>query len=337
MPKQEIHYFTKTLGSAGFVDYTAENVSHLERFSYLYGYPLAIISQWVRAAQKTAVERGYPCEIIHHFLEDTPIGIVLPTLSSGFLCVPFDALSMEHFDSLCLSNEKTAFLSALSKAQDCFGRAKKIHDDWEKIYISQMDFAACDLLSETVIQKIMGEHQGCDTGRVFVRFLGAATAEGAVDKIESITAGLLRRYFIKGRPGTGKSTMLRKLVAAATAAGFNVEEYHCSFDPKSLDMVVIRALGVCLFDSTAPHEHFPSRPGDEVVDVYEAAVMEGTDERFEKELSRIADEYKFKMLEAKKELSHARDVFQRIEKLRLSQMDAAACEHAQNEVLGRIF
>lgn len=49
------------------------------------------------------------------------------------------------------------------------------------------------------------------------------------------------------------------------------------FDPNSLDLVVIRDLGICLFDSTSPHEYFPSRDSDEIIDIYQEAVKEHTD------------------------------------------------------------
>ena len=41
------------------------------------------------------------------------------------------------------------------------------------------------------------------------RFLGAATPKGAVDFVPNLTEGLPHRYFIKGPPGPGKSTMLK--------------------------------------------------------------------------------------------------------------------------------
>ena len=69
--------------------------------------------------------------------------------------------------------------------------------------------------------------------------------------------------------------MLKKLAKAAEEKGFEVEVYHCGFDPNSLDMVIVRELGFAIFDSTAPHEYFPSREGDEIIDMYALIVTRG--------------------------------------------------------------
>ena len=82
---------------------------------------------------------------------------------------------------------------------------------------------------------------------VLKRFFGTTTPGGAVNFIDSITEDLNKRYFIKGRPGTGKSTFLKKLSKSLTEKGYDIEQYYCSFDPKSLDMVVCRELCFCVF------------------------------------------------------------------------------------------
>ena len=45
--------------------------------------------------------------------------------------------------------------------------------------------------------------------------------------------------------------MLKKLAKAAEEKGFEVEVYHCGFDPNSLDMVIVRELGFAIL--IAPH------------------------------------------------------------------------------------
>lgn len=59
-------------------------------------------------------------------------------------------------------------------------------------------------------------------------------------------------YYIKGGPGTGKSTLMKKLSDA-----FPDERktfYYCSSDPKSLDAVVFEDKKFFIADATAPHE-----------------------------------------------------------------------------------
>ena len=61
-----------------------------------------------------------------------------------------------------------------------------------------------------------------------------------------------RRYLIKGGPGTGKSTFMRRVAVAAEGKGDLVEYYRCSSDPSSLDGIIINKT-VAIIDSTAPH------------------------------------------------------------------------------------
>src|SRR5690606_25296046 len=116
----------------------------------------------------------------------------------------------------------------------------------------------------------------------------------------------LKRYFIKGRPGSGKSTMLKKLAAAATERGFDIELYHCGFDPNSLDMLIVRELGFAIFDSTAPHEYFPVHDTDEIIDMYALCIAPGTDEAHATELSDISARYRAKMDESIARLAEAK-------------------------------
>lgn len=70
-----------------------------------------------------------------------------------------------------------------------------------------------------------------------------------------------RAYIIKGGPGTGKSSFMKKLASAAEEKGLDVIYVYCSSDPKSLDAVVIPALSVSVADGTSPHVLEPKFPG----------------------------------------------------------------------------
>lgn len=69
-----------------------------------------------------------------------------------------------------------------------------------------------------------------------------------------------RIYCLKGGPGTGKSTFIKKIANGINKQGLNIEYLHCSSDPDSLDGIVIPALKTALFDATAPHVIDPVNP-----------------------------------------------------------------------------
>ncbi|MEG0388597.1 MAG: ATPase [Niameybacter sp.] len=68
-------------------------------------------------------------------------------------------------------------------------------------------------------------------------------------------------YIITGGPGTGKSSFMKRIGVYATEQGLDVEFFHCSSDPQSLDALVIPSLKVGFLDGTAPHVTDPITPG----------------------------------------------------------------------------
>ncbi|WJH37323.1 hypothetical protein N6H14_10145 [Paenibacillus sp. CC-CFT747] len=154
-------------------------------------------------------------------------------------------------------------------------------------------------------------------------------SEGAFDFIQSLTAPLERRIFIKGRPGSGKSTLLKKLAAAAEEKGIEVQVFHCGFDPNSLDMLIFPKLGTAIFDSTAPHEYYPNRDGDEILDMYTLTMTPGTDEAYAAELAAIKERYSAKMKEATSSLAEAEAIDSQIKAFYVAATDFLVVEELQ--------
>lgn len=215
--------------------------------------------------------------------------------------------------------------------------AKEIHDRWENIYLEHTDFEKLNQATEKLIEVLFKDCQvRCGETREVHRFFGALTPEGSVNYIENLTEGLKRRYFIKGRPGTGKSTLMKKIVTAAKELGFDAEVYHCSFDPDSLDMVILRELGVCVFDATAPHEMFPSEETDVIVDLYAAAVVPGTDELYGEMLSLIASKYHRDIKTAQSHLARVHHLHDALEEYYINAVDYAIIEQIKEDLIAAI-
>ena len=94
-------------------------------------------------------------------------------------------------------------------------------------------------------------------------FLGANTPHGFV----SLFGELYDPYqnqnvqIIKGGPGCGKSTLMKKIAERGLSLGFDTERVYCSSDPDSLDAVSIPGLQLYVCDGTAPHVLEPRFPG----------------------------------------------------------------------------
>ena len=102
-------------------------------------------------------------------------------------------------------------------------------------------------------------------------FIGSNTSEGFVNNTEEIISGIKKVYIIKGGPGTGKSTLMKKIAEEAAGKGFFPKLYYCSSDSSSLDAIVITEASVAIVDGTAPHQLDAKYPGavEEIINLGE--------------------------------------------------------------------
>lgn len=267
-----LKYYTVSHGFSGTVDFTAENLSECKTVLKYKNCGKDFRQKVFEALKKICTE-----VILKYGTDD------------DFSCIKTDKGAVVFEDDFNIS---PVFSEHLQNAKD-------IHDKWEEIYISEMDFEklnkAFEFAKDILIGKNTAPGKGCDINR----FFGTMTNRKNVNFIENLTDGIQKRIFIKGRPGSGKSTLMKKIRDGANNAGFDTETYHCSFDPKSLDMVIVRTLSVCIFDSTAPHEMFPQKGSDEILDLYSLAFPINTDLKHSLEIQKIKSRYDYEISQAK--------------------------------------
>ena len=104
-------------------------------------------------------------------------------------------------------------------------------------------------------------------------FPGAMGPDGFISCFDHLLPerDLRRMIVLKGGPGVGKSTFMRRVHAALCPDGQPSTLYFCSGDPDSLDAVAVPHLGLLLLDGTAPHVVDPVYPGarDSIVNLGE--------------------------------------------------------------------
>ncbi|UFT98723.1 PRK06851 family protein [Radiobacillus kanasensis] len=344
MTGRERNYYAGGNTAKGFYNLFDSNLQGLESVYILKGGPGTGKSSLIKRLSDTWKERGYDVERIHCSSDpDSLDGLIIPDLKFGVfdgtaphvlepkapgaienylnLGIAWDTESLEESREEILDYQEK-LSKAYENAYSSFERGLRVHDDLEDIYIKEMDFAKANEVTEELIKKVVGDEQSKQVeGTTRHRFFGASTPNGPVDFIPNLTEDLSKRYFLKGRAGTGKSTLLKKVAAAAEQKRFDVEVYHCGFDPESVDMVVIRELGVCVFDSTAPHEYMPSRHGDEIVDLYETSVTPGTDETYKTEITKFTKGYKQGIKDGVSYLKEAKELHDELEKYYIGATD----------------
>lgn len=337
-------YFTCANSSQGFVNFFASTLDQLEKVYILKGGPGTGKSTLMKKIGKHFLDKGQSIEHIYCSSDANSLdGIVI---CNGKIAVvdgtaphiiePKAPGAIEEYvnlgiswDSDVLAEHKDEILSLKSEISGCYDKiyqlfkeAKEIHDRWERIYIANTDFKKIDIAADGLLKELFKDVvPTAHEPEIVHRFFGALTPEGSINYIENLTEGLSTRYFIKGRPGTGKSTLMKKVALAAQNSGIDTEIYHCSFDPDSLDMIILRSLGICIFDSTAPHELFPSLDSDIILDLYKTAVKPGTDEDHQSALSTFKEEYQKRIDKARRILDDIHTIHDDLEAIYINSVD----------------
>lgn len=358
MSAKIINYFACANSARGFVNYFEDNIRNLDKLFILKGGPGTGKSTLMKKIGREWFYRGFDVEYIHCASDNNSIdGIIVPQLGMGVvdgtsphviepkapgaiedyinLGVAWDSNKLAvHKDTILDINSKIKL--CYSNAYELFGEAIKVHDEWEKIYISNIDFNKLDEITVSTINNLFGDNILDKEGDVKHRFFGGATPKGSVDYVMDLTITLSKRYFIKGRPGSGKSTMLKKIAKAAQEKGFDVEIYHCGFDPNSLDMIIVRELDFAIFDSTAPHEYFPTKESDEIIDIYSLAITPGTDETYKDQLNDIITRYKAFVSDGIQFLARAKQLHDELENIYIDAMDFTLIDKITQDLMTKM-
>src|SRR5690625_1883864 len=191
-----------------------------------------------------------------------------------------------------------------------------IHQHLEKIFISEMDFSRADQVKNNLENKLFANVKNKNKESViYKRFFGTNTSEGIVNQIDNLISSLQTKIFLKGRAGTGKSYLMKRIMEKGIELGLDIEVYLCSLDPKSIDMIIVRELGFCILDSTYPHEYDNIKEDDLLIDMYELAVKEGTEEKYIDKVNEYKSVYKSEITKGINRLKETKSINQNKELL----------------------
>lgn len=301
------HYYVTGNTAKGYLNFLHTNIKGIEQ---------VIILNHISYSIKTTILKN----IIYFFEDKADLEIIYSPFGKGFVegiiirdkslaiitnTIKFPKLNTTYMTDVLLNDyihqtgEDDFDIQQINEhryrqnAYHYFSEALKVHDDLEKIYIDEMDFLKADQLAEDFISKLLlNISKKNREPHIFRRLFGATTAGGPINIVPQIIKELSQRVYIKGRAGTGKSVFMKKVANACKDYGLDIELYHCSLDPDSIDMVLVPDLNFCIFDSTAPHEFTPNRKEDIIIDLYKGAVTPGVDEKFSQVIKEVTQNYK---------------------------------------------
>ncbi|WP_042221006.1 hypothetical protein [Oceanobacillus manasiensis] len=319
------YYYVTANTAEGFFNLLSSNIEGLQQIISLKHASQKVKSQILKhLIQK--YETTNAVEVLKSPLGEGYLdGVIIREKGIAFLndsAIPHGMESVIELDLSAFTSEKLVnnivlqekFKHHTEKAYKDFETGLRIHDDLEEIYIKEMHFEKANEMTGKFIQeRLQGQPKKTRDAHEYHRLFGTTTVDGPVNVIPHITEKLSHVFYVKGRAGTGKSTFMKKVASACIQHGYDTEVYHCSFDPNSIDMVVVPGLNFCLFDSTDPHEFFPTREKDEVIDLYEGAVTPGTDEKYADKINKVNDHYKSYMKKGVVELKKAGEYLESLE------------------------
>ncbi len=280
---------------------------------------------------------GFVTPALHMAIVDGPICQVDTTRGRG-LEIDLDACcDQQKLQALRpeMESAKAEMEARLTQAADFFGQAKQIHNQVEAHYVGGLDFAKADARADKLMADIFGSGKGTQSPQVRSLFAVAWLPDtgSMADFRMQATDGCRTRYILKGKPGTGKSVLSKKIAHAADERGYDTILYICNFDLNSLDGVVIPALSTALLDGTPTHTLEPQRPGDKIVDMLECVDLEQVDQEA---VRALQSRQKRLTAESQRHLIAANQARGHLESLYAYIMDDVAIEQAVQGMTDRI-
>ena len=170
-------------------------------------------------------------------------------------------------------------------------------------------------------------------------FPGGNTSVGFYSYYDYIIEKNANRIFIiKGGPGVGKSSLMKKIGNNIYNLGYDIEYHHCSSDNNSIDGLVIPKLKVAMIDGTAPHIVDPKNPGavDEIInlgDYWDKEAMELNKEQILKVNNDVGKCFK----RAYRYFKSAKPIIEDIIEKNSEAMDFGKINLMTNELISEIF
>ncbi|MBR3962190.1 MAG: hypothetical protein IKK14_01545 [Oscillospiraceae bacterium] len=169
-------------------------------------------------------------------------------------------------------------------------------------------------------------------------FFGANAPKGYFTRFDQLfsEAPNGKCFLLKGGPGTGKSTMLKKIASVLMEKGLSTEVFYCSADPGSLDAVVTSDGKFVAVDATLPHAAEPKYPGayEKTLDLSDCWNEKNLREH-KKEIASLFDSNRRLHEEARRYLSAAANLLEEAGRLGAESLFFGKTENAALKICAR--
>ena len=184
-----LNYYGGGNTAKGFVNFYSSILSKINNIYVLKGYSDRFNTKLLKIIGNRYLAEGYDLEVINSTIDIEALeGIIIPkeniavviekvthgislnmkeaTLQYIELEKAFDLKKIEDKKAL-IESTTNKILEKFQESHNYFSIALKIHDEWEKIYIANMDFKKADILTEEVINNLLGKAKDKNTDKKF--------------------------------------------------------------------------------------------------------------------------------------------------------------------------
>ncbi|MDI3548673.1 MAG: hypothetical protein PWR10_2325 [Halanaerobiales bacterium] len=214
--------------------------------------------------------------------------------------------------------------------------AKLVHDEWESYYIEGLNLNKANQKIAEIIDLILTEKSPSTPGPGRHLFASAITPGGVINYFDNLTEEIGRRFIVKGEPGTGKSTLIKKVADVIAKYGYEILYLHCGFVPESLDAIIIPGLDTAIINGTPPHTLEAKRDGDQIIDMM-ACVNLTVLKQYADEIAEVKSLFDGIMKRVFNHLKQAKETHDEIEEFYITAMDFKQVENKRKEILREIF
>jgi energy-coupling factor transporter ATP-binding protein EcfA2 len=359
MPDTKIkNYFPGGNTSQGFYSFYEYLPYKTEREYIIKGGPGTGKSTFMKKIGYQVIDKGYEVEFHWCSFDNNSIdGIVIPDLkiaiydgTAPHMVDPKYPGALEeiinlgdYWDSNYLRKHRKEIISLTKDISNFFKRtyyflklARIVYDEWKSYYLEGMNLDKVNKKIEKLQKEILGNKVISSKGMERHLFGSAITPEGNINYFDNITKDIKNRYIIKGKPGTGKSTLIKKIAEAILQQNNDVLFLHCSFDPESIDAIIIESLNIAILNGTAPHIIDASSKEDKIIDMLECIDPEVITQNTEniKDVKKRFNELMDKAFHYLKKAKFSHD---QLEDYYIEAMDFIKVEKKQKEIMKEIM
>ncbi|MGI6113323.1 MAG: PRK06851 family protein [Mahellales bacterium] len=357
LPGKAVHYFPGGNTAEGFYSFFNDILRDMKRIFIIKGGPGTGKSTFIKKIGQEMIDKGYDIELLccsgdtqsfdgvvirkpgiaivdgtaPHIIDPTYPGVVDELINFG-----------DIWDEDKLIQHGPKIIHITSAIKERYGNAyfylrnaKAVYEVIKELYIRGMDFERVHDITDNIIGEVFPKslNKNSKARHMFAR---AITHNGIISYCNELLAGVEKLYVLKGGAGIGKSTIIQRMANKAMDNGYDIQYYHCAFNPKTLDMIILPELNVALADGEYSHE-VGILDGTKYIEIDLLSCMDSEIYKNNKDKIRwLRQSFQILIEEAISELYQAKKLHDDIEAYYIDAMDFESLNSLNSKVLYKI-